>query len=344
VERRLSALRRGVNLSQWFAQTPSSPVRLQTAIVLDDVQRIRRMGFDHVRLPVDPEVLTAGGPADAPDANQLYYLDDAVRLLLDGGLAVIVDLHPADAFKHRLASDSSFVEQTERLWTILARRLAAYDPNRLFLEVLNEPNFTDAAMWGVVQRRLAASVREGAPDHTIIATGHAWSGVEQLEALEPLADPNVAYTFHFYDSLIFTHQGATWTGGPASAVRGVPYPSSPEAVASVIGAAADADARAALALYGQQRWDAPVVNAAIDRVAAWSRKHRVSVLCGEFGVYRTVAPPLDRGRWLRDVRTSLEGHGIGWTVWDYSGDFGVVSGAPGARVIDAEAARALLER
>ena len=72
VERRLSALRRGVNLSQWFAQTPSSPVRLQTAIVLDDVQRIRRMGFDHVRLPVDPEVLTAGGPADAPDANQLY--------------------------------------------------------------------------------------------------------------------------------------------------------------------------------------------------------------------------------------------------------------------------------
>ena len=28
--------------------------------------------------------------------------------------------------------------------------------------------------------------------------------------------------------------------------------------------------------------------------------------------------------WIRDVRTALEADGIGWTMWDYRGGFGVV--------------------
>src|SRR5215212_7629927 len=234
VEGRVQALKRGVNLSQWFAQAPASPARLQTAIVLDDVQRIRRMGFDHVRLPVDPEILAPGGTLDAPDEDALYYLDDALRLLLDGGLAVIVDLHPEESFKQRLATDPAFVERTARFWTTLARRLAVYDPARVFLEILNEPGFPDAGSWAAVQRRLAAGIREGAPAHTIVATGHAWSGIEHLEATELLPDRNVAYTFHFYEPHLFTHQGATWSRGVVSAVHGVRYPSSPSVLAPLL--------------------------------------------------------------------------------------------------------------
>ena len=29
-------------------------------------------------------------------------------------------------------------------------------------------------------------------------------------------------------------------------------------------------------------------------------------------------------RWIHDVRTALEADGIGWTMWDYRGSFGVV--------------------
>jgi aryl-phospho-beta-D-glucosidase BglC (GH1 family) len=341
VEARMQTLRRGVNLSHWFAQAPVSPARLQTTIVADDVQRIRRMGFDHVRLPVDPEILAPGGTFDAPDEDVLYYLEDGVRLLLDGGLAVIVDLHPEEAFKRRLETEPAVLDQTARLWSLLARRLASYDPDRLFLEAMNEPGFPDPGRWAATQRRLVAGIREGAPAHTIIATGHGWSGVEHLEALEPLADPNIVYSFHFYDPHVFTHQGATWDRAAVVALRDVPYPSTPALVAPLLGRVADPESRAALLKYGEQRWDAQTIDAAIARAESWMRRYRVRVLCDEFGVYRPAAPQDDRARWLRDVRTSLEARGIGWTAWDYAGGFGVVDRMPTGSVIHAPTARAL---
>jgi hypothetical protein len=44
---------------------------------------------------------------------------------------------------------------------------------------------------------------------------------------------------------------------------------------------------------------------------------------------------------LRDARTALERNGIGWTVWDYSGSFGVVTKKDGKTVADDGALRAL---
>jgi endoglucanase len=58
-------------------------------------------------------------------------------------------------------------------------------------------------------------------------------------------------------------------------------------------------------------------------------------------VYREYADPLDRNAWLHDVRTSLERNGIGWTMWDYSGSFGVVTKKDGKAVADEEVLRAL---
>src|SRR5262249_55326855 len=55
--RRADLLHRGVNLSGWFAQAPPDPAHFQSGIPADDVQRIGGMGFDPVRLPVDPAVL-----------------------------------------------------------------------------------------------------------------------------------------------------------------------------------------------------------------------------------------------------------------------------------------------
>jgi hypothetical protein len=47
-------------------------------------------------------------------------------------------------------------------------------------------------------------------------------------------------------------------------------------------------------------------------------------VCNEFSVYRAYADPQDRATWIRDVRIARERHGIGRTMWDYSGSFGVV--------------------
>jgi hypothetical protein len=41
------------------------------------------------------------------------------------------------------------------------------------------------------------------------------------------------------------------------------------------------------------------------------------------------------------VRKSLEKHGIGWTMWDYSGGFGVVTKPNGQPIVDELTVKAL---
>ena len=340
--RRAEMLRRGINLSGWFAHGSSDPAHLQSEITADDVRRIRRMGFDHVRLPVDPAVLAPDGAIEAADPDALYYLQDAVRLVLDGGLAIVVDLHPDERFGQRLSADRSTLDRATALWTRVARRLSVHDPDRVFFEALNEPGITDPAAWATIQTRLVGAIRQGAPHHTVIATGHAWSAVAHLEALQPLDDANVIYAFHFYEPYAFTHQGADWTPGPVGGLSRVPYPSSPAAVAPVLTKASDAAAREMLAAYAEERWDAAAIEQLVDRAAAWRDRHGAPIICTEFGAFRPVSPAEDRAAWLRDVRTALERRQIGWTAWEYAGGFGVVDGPAGSRVIHAQTARALL--
>ncbi len=57
----LPTLRRGLNLSHWFAQARSaqgySQEHLTAHTTASDVALIHRLGFDHVRLSVDPALL-----------------------------------------------------------------------------------------------------------------------------------------------------------------------------------------------------------------------------------------------------------------------------------------------
>ena len=62
------ALRRGLNLSHWFAQAPRtqgySQEHLSVHTTASDLTLIRRLGFDHARLSVDPALLFT--PAGRP--------------------------------------------------------------------------------------------------------------------------------------------------------------------------------------------------------------------------------------------------------------------------------------
>jgi endoglucanase len=261
-------------------------------------------------------------------------------MVLDHDLAVIVDIHPDDDFKAQM-KDDVFVQKFADFWHALARHYARYDPERVFLEVMNEPVMSDPYRWSGIQSKLVAAIREGAPQHTIIATGAKWSNDDELVFLDPLRDPNVIYSFHFYFPYLFTHQGSTWGTYSWQWVKGLSYPSTPESATRAAAAVPDAQDRLAVIRYGYEHWDAARIDAEINQAAEWSHKNRVPVMCSEFGVYREYSDPRDRAAWLHDVRTSLEKHGIGWTVWDYSGSFGVVSKANGRAMPDELAVPAL---
>ncbi len=328
---RLQLLARGINIDNWFSSY-SDPKRYAHRLTESDFSLIKETGISVVRLTIAPEVLYNDAVPET-FLDPIRYVDKAVRMALDAGLAVIVDpIHGASSnndFESRLAHDAAFRSRVESFWEALARRYAAYSTERVFFEVMNEPHLStvekiDAGWWPPAQERLAEAIRRGAPQSTIIATGESWGGINGLLALKPLADGNVVYSFHWYEPFTFTHQGAEWTGEIQKQLAGIPYPSSPEAVAAAAGILRDAKAREQVRWYGQERWDAARIRKELSRAADWGSSHSVPVFCGEFGVYKKVAPAEDRLRWISDVRTSLEVLHIGWAMWEYDQGLGMV--------------------
>jgi aryl-phospho-beta-D-glucosidase BglC (GH1 family) len=334
-QRRAAHLRHGINLSEWFAQVydPKGYTKehLDTWTTASDIALIKSMGFDHVRLSVNPQPMMRHNLADQIPPEYLGYLDSAVKMILAHGLAVIIDMHPDSDFKAKLVQQDDFVEQFSDFWRAIARHYSSYDPEMVYFEVLNEPEFHDRYRWAGVQAKLATAIREGAAQHTIIAAGANWSDVEDLLALTPLSDPNVIYNFHFYDPHTFTHQGATWGVNYWHFESKLSYPANMETAEKVAAAEPDPVNRLAVLRYGLDHWDAFRIGVEIGEAAKWAKRWNVPLTCNEFGVYRKDSEPQDRARWLHDVRTTFERDGIGWNMWDFGGrdngqGFGVVNG------------------
>jgi endoglucanase len=343
--RRAEKLKRGINASEWFAQVYDkrgyTAEHFQAWTTVDDIVLIKSMGFDHVRLGVNPQSMFNSSEPNKIPVEYLASLDAAVKMILDHGLAVVIDLHPDSDFKSRLAKEDDFVERFADFWRALAAHYSTWDADRVFLEILNEPEFSDRYRWLGVQMKLAAAIREGAPAHTIIAAGARWSDDDDLVFQEPLRDSNIIYNFHFYEPHIFTHQGATWSAYYWHWLRGLKYPSSPESAERAATLVPDEGNRLQVTRYGHEHWDAARINAEMKQAADWAQRRGVPLVCNEFGVFRDYADPGDRAAWLHDVRTALERNGIGWAMWDYSGSFGVVTKKDGKTAVDEGALRAL---
>ncbi len=365
---------KGINLHNWFTwpkQTApdryASPAFQSPAGELTpaEAKRLHALGFDFVRLTVEPGVFMAATGADARQA--LDALTAGIDRLRAAGLSVIVDMHPNGRFQpgvpvpgngaqalQRGASDpvaKRFEASAAALAGALDKR---YGGSRaVAFELLNEPSLPCGAVsWRAQQAALRRAVRAAAPRLTLVLTGTCWSNIDGLTALKAsdYADPNTLYTFHFYDEHRFTHQG-TDKGGPDSATSGLPYPWDARPRAAVD---ADVDARLSLLPDGgvseraavkasvdkfyEKRFDRDAVERRMDQVAAWAKANDVApdrILMGEFGVNGSQgavmgANEADKLRWLSDVRTAAEARGFRWALWSYRGSssdgFGLDSG------------------
>jgi endoglucanase len=324
---RAQHLRHGINASEWFAQSPQDYSATRTNRYTDDadIALMAKLGFDNVRLSIDAAPLEKGplGP-DGLNADFLGRLDHAVDTMLADGLAVQIDIHPESEYKTRVRETGEGVERFVMLWRKLAAHYATRDPEEVFFEIMNEPEVRDPYRWTGIQARAAEAIREVAPRNTIIATGPNWSGIADLLTQQPLPDGNVIYTFHFYEPHEFTHQGAGWGSPWWIYTHGIPYPATESSMQDILKQVPDAPNRYALEHYWLDHWDAHRIKLQIDAAAAWGHEHNAPLICNEFGVFRRVTDAQSRMNWIHDVRAALEADGIGWTMWDYRGGFGVV--------------------
>jgi len=323
---RAQHLRHGINASEWFAQSASDYSAARTNRYTDDgdIALMAKLGFDNVRLSIDPVPLEQGFDREGQYADFLDRLDHAVDTMIANGLAVQVDIHPESDYKSRVRDTSEGVDRFIMLWRRLAAHYADRNPDLIFYEIMNEPEVSDPYRWAGIQARAAAAIRAAAPKNTIIATGPNWSGIADLLTQHPLSDGNVIYTFHFYQPEDFTHQGASWGTLWHIYTHNIAWPATESSMSEALQQVPDPSNRFDFEHYWLDHWDGHRVRLLIDAAANGGKTNGVPLICNEFGVYRKVAPETSRMQWIHDVRTALEANGIGWTMWDYRGGFGVV--------------------
>lgn len=318
---RLARMSRGLNLGAYRYAS-------EAAVTPSLVRSLSKAGFKHVRLTVDPKRIWLLDSPQILDPDGLKRLDGVIDMLMANGLAVSVDIHDPDK---RVWNDPEWESKFVAFWGALAKHLSSRDPERLFMEVCNEPLSDTPRVWDDIQGRCLAAMRASAPKHTLIASPNMqisagnWNVPEVMKSFKPVADSNVVYTFHDYNPFLFTHQGATWSWDGVKGLHDIPYPSSPEAVAA-IAAQFPEPQKGYILNYGKERWDARRIADDVKPYVEWARKYGVAITCGEFGAHKPYAPAADRNRWLHDMRTALELYKVPWTIWDDGGGFGVTNG------------------
>ncbi|RKY81783.1 hypothetical protein DRP98_09840 [candidate division KSB1 bacterium] len=90
-------LDRGVTIDRWYSTIPSQPNFQQS-----DIQLIKSMGFDYVKLLVNPAPHKSGNTINT---SSMWYIDAIVNLVINEGLSAVVTIHPDSTFKTTVLSN-----------------------------------------------------------------------------------------------------------------------------------------------------------------------------------------------------------------------------------------------
>ncbi len=318
-------LRRGISIDRQFRSIPPEPIM---RITREDIQSIKSMGFEFVKLIVNPEPLML---ENRLDNSKKWHLKEIVDLVVDEGLPVVVCIHPEWEFKKSVLSDPNefsrflgFLEDTGRFLA------TGWGPKQLVLQLMTEPG-ANAMDWNELQPRMWRAARRAMPEHTLILAGDQVGKIEGLLTTKPVNDENVVYSFTFYDPFVLTLQGAEWlTPALWGHLGSVPYPSGPRIIAEQMPGilekipASPSEWRPSvermLTAYGNARWNREKIRTRVKRLVDWNESYGggLKVWCAEFGCYQRTIDPADRYRYIRDVRETFEENGIGWAYWSYN--------------------------
>lgn len=325
---RIAALSRGFNADGWINGPQSTPPA-------DGLLReLRKAGMTHVRLPMPAEHIMRQFASKPDRDDRLRALDRALTKLASLGYYVSVDLHPGNRFNqlHR-EEPAAAMQEMKNAWTDLAQILRRHSTDRVFAELLNEPDL-DAPRWQIEVEELAAFVRQLLPRTTIIVGPVNWQRADSLPDFRPLNDLNVVYAIHFYDPMAFTHQGHWDKNDPLHGIRELPYPvrADDPRVQDLRKQLRDEGKTKPLELLDRAiaaSADAKGVDKWLEPAAAWQQKYSRPLIINEFGVLKASAPVESRLRWLSSVATYAEQHCWGWAHWELAQGFGLVDGKTG---------------
>ncbi|MBQ6258591.1 MAG: cellulase family glycosylhydrolase [Lachnospiraceae bacterium] len=310
----------GVDLGGWLSQCDHTVETYENFIKESDFELIRSWGLDHVRIPVDYEV--------AEDHTE--YIDRAIGWCEKYGLNMILDLHKTRGFSFDIGEgEEGFFasEKYQECFYALWEKLAKFYGNigeRVAFELLNE--VTDKSYcepWNEISIKCVKRIRKIAPSVKIVIGGYHNNSIEAVKDLAMPYDENIIYTFHCYEPLIFTHQGAYWAPGmdtsfrmPLDTTYGEMEEFSKKYLSQITVGFSGFDKEDKLSAKYFEEHFAEVVKI--------SEERNVPIYCGEYGVIN-LASAQDTLKWYSYISAAFNKFGIGRAAWNFrEKDFGFV--------------------
>lgn len=322
---------KGVNLGGWISQFDKyDKEHFDSFITRKDIENIASIGFDHVRVPVDYNVLEDENGVLLEDG--MKYLENCRKWCADLGLNMLIDLHECfgysfdplkkDMDRKKFFYDEALQERFLHLWDEIAKAFGPYHDQVAF-EPLNEVVLREVAdAWNVLLGKYIKRMRRIAPDSYIVVGGVCYNNVLCVPLLDVPMDDRIVYNFHCYEPMIFTHQGAYWVEGMPSDFR-IGYPLSLEEYRRA-GEALTADLAGAVYKEGISETGEGFFEDIFAPALEKAGKDNAALYCGEYGAIDLAAGP-DRLNWMRDIHNVFRKHGIGHALWNYKAkDFGLM--------------------
>ena len=321
-------IKRGTNVSHWLSQSEARGEMRRLHIQEEDFERLERLGFDFVRIPIDEVQFWDEKGNKLPEAWTL--LTNALNWAGKHHLRAIVDLHiirshyfnavnEGGSSANTLFTSEKAQQDLINLWYQLSDALKGYRNDWVAYEFMNEPVADDHEQWNQLVAKVHKALRAREPQRTLVVGSNRWQGYETMKYLKvPQGDKNIVLSFHYYNPMLLTHYTAWWT--PIGKYKGkIHYPGI--MVTKEDYDAAPADIKAELEPYTRQVWDINKIREDFRDAIAVAKKYGLQLFCGEWGIYENTDRELGY-QWTKDMLTVFNEFNIAWTTWCYDADFG----------------------
>ena len=320
--KKLTGYMAGVNLGGWISQYHTfDHGHFKTFITEEDIKTIASWGMDHIRIPVDYPVLEEDENPGIFLESGFSYLDNGISWAKKYGLNVVIDVHRAPGFsfntpdKNVLFTDKTMQDRFVALWKAIARRYRGEGGNVLY-ELLNEIVEPDSSRWNLLAERLISGIREEDKEHSIVVGGIRYNSVKALDALPIFKDDRIVYTFHMYEPMALTHQGARWNKPAMAFNRAMFYPSDDLNSYLEYLELVSPERKAQEDYQGLARMDKDFIYRFLKPAFDFIGRNNKPMYCGEYGVIEN-ADMASREAWSGDLSDVLLEYGIGRAVWSY---------------------------
>lgn len=320
---------KGINLGGWISQCTDhyNDAHYQSFITKEDIKVIAGWGVDHVRLPIDYNVIQQDNGEFIESG--FTYIDNAIAWCEEYNLNVVLDLHKTCGFVFDDESYCSFFENEKlqsqfiELWKLMATKYG--NKKNIAFELLNEITAAEMAKpWNEIIKKTMPEIRKIAPETKVILGGIYNSSLYGLTLLDAPYDENVVFTFHCYSPFIFTHQNAYWVPKFPKGYS-LTYPQTygvlKEETNKYFGHDYDSEFTEPADKVAGKEFFINLFKQAVEI----AEKNNVPVYCGEYGVIDQ-ADLESTVNWYEAMHAALEEMNIARAAWTYKEmDFGISS-------------------